>query len=98
MTTTVASLGQGEIIAEDNPSERDYRRALQYEGSGDRIRRLLDKASRGEPIVVSVIGGSGALSISYRMGRRRSLMVLRTQYQKVEDLHPIHHYRPGMLT
>lgn len=41
-------------------AERDweYRRALTYEGTGERIRAFLDKARSGRPFTVAVIGGS----------------------------------------
>ena len=42
-------------------AERDweYRRALTYEGTGERVRAFLDKARSGRPFTVAVIGGSG---------------------------------------
>ena len=48
-------------------SDRELRRAIQYEGTGDRIRRFLDKARSGEGFTVSVVGGSGGYPSTPRM-------------------------------
>lgn len=53
------SLGQMSLA---DSSEPEYRRGIQYEGSGERVQRFLGKLSRGEAVTVSVIGGSGMLT------------------------------------
>jgi hypothetical protein len=43
---------------------RELKRATQYEGTGERIRRFLRKARSGEGFTVSVVGGSGESAAS----------------------------------
>lgn len=64
-------------------SVQEYRLGLQHEGSGERIRRFLDKASRGEPITVSVIGGSGMSTLGRADGS-----VERTRFGTCSSPHP----------
>ena len=39
--------------------DKELKRAMQYEGTGERIQRFLRKARSGEGFTVSVVGGSG---------------------------------------
>lgn len=58
----------------DDPLVREYgqqniRLSRSYEGSGLRVRRLLQKALRGDNIVIAVVGGSvSAVSLLFVVG------------------------------
>ncbi|WVF66903.1 hypothetical protein IAT40_001646 [Kwoniella sp. CBS 6097] len=48
----------GQWDQEDQIREWEFKRSLQYEGTGSRIQAFLDKARSGKPFTVAVIGGS----------------------------------------
>ncbi|WVQ94715.1 hypothetical protein IAU59_001795 [Kwoniella sp. CBS 9459] len=48
----------GQWDQEDKIREWEFKRSLQYEGTGSRIQAFLDKARSGKPFTVAVIGGS----------------------------------------
>jgi hypothetical protein len=53
--------------------EKELKRAIQYEGTGERIKRFLAKAKSGKGFTVSVVGGSGECSAkSVEHGLRRA--------------------------
>ncbi|OCF42382.1 hypothetical protein I317_03757 [Kwoniella heveanensis CBS 569] len=61
MSGGVGSAGagvDGQWDQEDQIREWEFKRSLQYEGTGSRIQAFLDKARSGKPFTVSVIGGS----------------------------------------
>ncbi|KZV88441.1 hypothetical protein EXIGLDRAFT_839230 [Exidia glandulosa HHB12029] len=64
LSTALAPVQRACTLCESSPEfcrsfgERNLDMITAYEGSGDRIRRVLNKARRGEPINYGIIGGS----------------------------------------